>query len=335
MAEPGLSELVTTTQKDRQEILRDDITNNNAVLKSMKENDAMEMEDGGTTILEEMWYAENATFLRYSGGQILNTAYNPTMTSAEFEWKQFAGSVVITGLDARINSGPNAVIKLLKGRIKALEYTLQNNYNADILSDGTADSGKQIGGLKLIVAKIPTTGTVGGIDRSTTAGAFYRNFKFDTVNDTTSGAPGGVATTAANIKTYLNYCLNNTTRNQDRVKMLLMGQTHYAALQGATQAIQRIMDVRTANIGYPEMEYMGIPCYLGGGVNFGGETLVQADLTYGLNTAFLKMRTHKDANMEPLPKVQSINQDAEVAITVWMGNMTCSAPKLQFVMFDS
>lgn len=335
MAEPGLSEIITTTLRARQKVLRDNITNNNAVLKSMDEYGSLEKESGGRTILEEMFYAENATFLRYAGGQVLNTAYNPTMTSAEFDWKQFAAAVVITGLEERQNSGSEGVIKLLKSRVQACEYTLQNNYNSDILSDGTSDGGKQIGGLKLIISKTPTSGTVGGIDRNSTAGAFYRNFKFDTINDTTGGAPGGSATAVSNIKDYLTYCIVNTTRGTDKVKLLLQGQTHYRLLMGAMQAIQRISDPKKAASGFTNIEFEGIPCVLGGGVSFGGETLVQADLTYGINTEFLKLRVHKDADMEPLPEVQSINQDAKVQIMVWMGNMTCSAPKLQFVMFDS
>lgn len=335
MAEPGLSELITTTLRNRQQVLRDDISNNNAVIKSMMEYDGVEMEDGGRTIIEEMFYAENATFLRYDGGQILNTSYNPVMTSAEFDWKQFAAAVVITGKEERQNAGSEGVIKLLKSRIQAAEYTLKNNYNSDILSDGTADGGKQIGGLKLIVSKTPTTGTVGGIDRSTSGGIFYRNFKFDTINDTTGGAPGGVPTSAGNIKDYLTYCIINTTRETDRPKLLLQGKTHYRALMSAMQSIQRVTDAKSAMAGFTNIEFEGIPVVLGGGVSFGGESLVQDDLTYGLNTQFLKLRVHKDANMEPLPEVQSINQDAKVQIIVWMGNMTSSAPKLNFVMFDS
>lgn len=332
MPEPGLSEVVTTSLRNRQKVLRDDITNNNAVLLSMDKYDGMSEVDGGRTIIEEMAYAENGTFIRYDGGQVLNTAYNTTMTSAEFDFKQFAGAVVITGREERQNSGVERSINLLDGRIKALEYTLKNNYNSDVLSDGTADGGKQIGGLKLIVSKTPTSGSVGGIDRSTSGGAFYRNFKFATATDAPAS---GVATNVGNIKDYLTYCIINTTRGVDRVKLLLMGSTHYRLLMGAMQSIQRITDPKMASAGFTGIEFEGIPTVMGGGVSFGGESLVQDDLTYGLNTEFLKMRVHKDANMEPLPEVQSINQDAKVQITVWMGNMTSSAPRLNFVMFDS
>lgn len=335
MAEPGLSEIITTTLRKRQKVLRDNITNNNAILKSMDEEGSLEVEDGGRTILEEMFYAENGTFIRYDGGQVLNTSYNTTMTSAEFDWKQFAAAVVITGKDERMNSGAEGVIKLLKNRIKACEYTLENNYNSDLLSDGTSDSGKQIGGLALLVSKTPTSGTVGGIDRSATGGAFYRNFKFDVINDVSSGAPGGAATSSANIQSYLNWCFINTTRGVDRPNLLMMGNQHYAAFKGSMQSIQRIVEVGKANSGFKTLEYEGVPVVLGGGVSYGGESLLTTDRTYGLNTKFIKVREHKNARMEPLPEVQSINQDAKVQIVVWMGNATLSNAKAQFVMFDS
>lgn len=337
MAEPGLSEIVTTTLRRRRKVLTNNIENNNPVSRGMKEYDSFEMESGGRTLVDEVAYAENATVMHYNGGQVINTAYNPTMTAFEIEWKQFAGSVTINGREERENSGPEGVIKLLKGRIQNLEFSLENFFNADLISDGTGDGGLQIGGLKYWVSTTPTVGTVGGIDRSTAGGAFARNFKFDTVNDSTGGAPGGAATTAGTIRPYLNFCINSTTRMTDSVNLLLMGQSHFEMLQTTMQALQRITSDNTqkARSGYRMIDYEGIPTAMCGGINFGGETQLATDKTYGLNLRHTRMRIHRDAYMEPLADVQSINQDAKVQIVVFMGNMTCKFPKGNFVMFDS
>lgn len=336
MAEPGLSEYVTALQRNRQGILRDNISNNNYLHASMEEYDAIEYYSGGRSILEEMAYAENASFMRYYGAQPLNTSFNTTMTSAEFDHKQFAIAVSLTGREKRMNGGKEGVIDFVTARVKNAENTLDNKYQADMISDGTEDSGLQIGGLKLIVAKTPTN-TVGGINRNTAGGTFYKNLAFDTVNDTTAPEPGGVATSASTVRQYLDYCINSTTRGMDRVKILIMGQKHYQFLDTALQAMQRVTSEsgKSVKAGFETLRYKGIPVFMGGGVNFGGETQVQTDLTYGLNTKYLKMRVHRDADFEPLPNVHSINQDAEVKLMIWMGNMTCSAPALQFVMYDS
>lgn len=330
-SEPGLTEIITTTGRNRQKALRDSIKNNNFLVASMDEYDALEEEDGGRSLVEEMGFQENATFIRYASAQPFNTAYNPTMTSAEFDWKQFGCAVVINGREERMNSGSEAFIKLLSNRFKIAESTLENNYNADMLSDGTADSGLQIGGLKLIVAKT-NTNTVGNIDRSTTGGAFYKNLKVNTASDAPAS---GTATSASNIEDYYTYMILNTTRGMDRPKVIYAGDTHYRMLMKAMQSIQRIQDAKTATGGYQRLVYQGIPVEYGGGVSFGGESLLQADLSYFLNTKYLKMKVHKDANMEPLPEVQSINSEAKVQLIVWMGNMTCSNGKLQGVIYDS
>lgn len=331
-AEPGLSEIVTTIGRNRQKLLRDNITNNNFLVESMSQYDGLEEEDGGRTIIEEMSFQENSTFIRYSGAQLFNTSYNPTMTSAEFDWKQFGCAVVINGRESRMNSGSEAFIKLLTNRFKIAEATLENNYNSDMLSDGTSDSGLQIGGLKLIVAKTPTSGTVGSIDRSTTGGAFYQNFKFNTASDAPAS---GAATSASNIENYYTYSILKTTRGMDRPKVIYAGESHYRFLMSALQSIQRIQDTKVGTSGYQRLVYQGIPVEMGGGVSFGGESLLATDLSYFLNTKYLKMRVHQDANMEPLPEVQSINSEAKVQLIVWMGNMTCSNAKLQGVMYDS
>lgn len=334
--EPGLTELITTTLRRRRSVLTDNIENNNPVSRSMKEQGTFEMEDGGRTLVEEVSFDENDTVMAYEGSQVLNTAYNPTMTAFELEWKQFAGAVVINGREERQNSGRNGKINLLKNRITVLETSLENRFNADLISDGTGDGGLQIGGLKYWIPTTETTGTKGGIDVSTAAGAFAQNFAFDTVNDTTGGAPGGAAATATTIKQYLNWCINSTTRGIDRVKVLLAGQHHFELLQSAMQALQRITtETDVAKAGYPKLVYEGIPVFMCGGINFGGQTQVQTDRTYGVNTKWTKVRIHKDAYMEPLPDVQSINQDAKVQIVVFMGNMTSSFPRGNFVMFDS
>ncbi len=49
-----------------------------------------------------------------------------------------------------------------------------------------------------------------------------------------------------------------------------------------------------------------------------------------LNTKYLHFRSHKDRNMVPLGKNRTaINQDAEVAILAWAGNLTCSGSRYQ------
>lgn len=317
-------------------VLRDNIGNHIPVYRSMKENEGLESYSGGRSLVEEMSYAENATYQRYYNAQPLNTALNYTMTSAEFAHKQIAIAVVMSGLEKRMNAGPEAFIDLSASRYKIAEQSFLNNFEADLISDGTADNGLQIGGLKSIVSSTPTSGVVGGIDRSTAGGAFYRNLKFATTTDSTAPAPGGVATSAANVKDYYNYMINQLRRGSDRPTIILAGQAHYQFLQSALFAIQRITSEKNdVSAGFRELEYLGIPVVMSGGVIFGGQSYIATDRSYFLNTKYLKLRYHKDANMEPLEELRSINAEVWCQLIIWMGNLTCSNARLQGVMFDS
>jgi hypothetical protein len=71
-------------------------------------------------------------------------------------------AVSISGLEMIQNSGKERMIPLLESRIGNAERTMKNNLSNDCYSTGTADGGKQIGGLQLLVADVGNSGVVGG-----------------------------------------------------------------------------------------------------------------------------------------------------------------------------
>jgi hypothetical protein len=186
MASPNVSEIATTTLRNRTGKLADNVTNNNAILSRMNRRGTIKPVSGGRTILQELEYAENVTYQRYSGYEVLNISPSDVFTAAEFDWKQIAVNVTMSGLEQLQNSGVDAIIDLLASRIKNAEKTMQNGVAEDLYSNGTASSGKQIGGLQLLVADDPTSGTVGGINRLTWE--FWRNQKFQATVDGASAA---------------------------------------------------------------------------------------------------------------------------------------------------
>jgi hypothetical protein len=330
MAEPGLSELITTTIENRTGIIQDNVTNHNIVASQLKEYGQIKKGVSGRTLLAEMSYDENGTFIRYNGAQALNISSNPVLTSAEFIPKQFAVAVVMNGREMRQNAGEEGIIDLAESRIKVAEATLENNYNADCFSDGTADGGLQIGGLKLLISKTPTTGTVGGINRALAGSAFYRNYKFDTATDWAGGA-----TSAVNIKELYGKVQDNTQQNMNGPKYAIAGKTHYAYVRQASQAIQILTDPKLAKLGFKNTIFCEMPVVLGSSINFGGQTLIQDDLTYFIDPKSIHMKIYKGANFERLEKLQSINQDAWAQLIIWMGNFTLDRAATNGVLFDS
>ncbi len=327
--EPGLSELVTTTLRNRTKVLKDNITNNNVVFAKGKEFGMFEAVSGGRTLIEEQMFDENDSFMWYQGSELLNTSYNPTLTAPEFNWKQAAVAVTASGLEQRQNSGAEGIIKLVSSRLKVAESTMQNQINSSVFGDGTAAGGKSIGGLDLLVAKNPIN-VVGGIDRNTAGGAYYKNYFYGVV------ANLGVAASAANIKQITNLAKIGTTRGNDGANLIIAGNNYYNYFLQAAQATQMLTtDATLAKLGYENIVFSGIPVALGGGVNFGGQALVGDNEMYMLNLKYIKLKYHKDCFMDPLEERLSINQDAMIKYLAFMGNMTMSIGKLQARVFDS
>lgn len=64
MASPNLSEIVTTTLRNRSKKLADNVSNNTALLFKLKQNGNVKKVGGGRTIVQELEYAENGTYKR-------------------------------------------------------------------------------------------------------------------------------------------------------------------------------------------------------------------------------------------------------------------------------
>jgi len=315
MASPNYSEIATTTLVHRSKKLADNVSKNNALLYRLSEKGNIKEISGGRTIVRELEYAENGTFTRYSGYDTVSIAPSDVFSAAEFDWKQAAVAVSMSGLEELMNSGPDAVIDLLESRIKNAEKTMMNNIAVDCYSDGTASGGKQIGGLQLLVADTPTSGTVGGINRATWS--FWRNI-----------AVSGTFTSAG-IQAGLNSMYAQTVRGKDQIDLYLADNTAWIAYLASLQAIQRITTDKVAMAGFQSLKFMGGDFVLDGG--YGGGS--PSSHVYGLNTDYIYYQPHRDRNMVPLnPDRFSTNQDAMIKLIGFAGNMTLSNAFVQAVL---
>lgn len=218
------------------------------------------------------------------------------------------------------NSGKEKMIDLLESRIKNAERTFMNNMSTDIYSDGTADSGKQVGGLQLLIADTPESGTVGGINRATYA--FWRNKEYDFSDN--SATPG-----TATIQTAMNQLYLNCSRGTDRPDLIVADNTYFRYYWESLQANQRFTNDKLAAAGFDNLKFMGADVVFDGGQ--GGAC--PANRMYFLNTNYIFLRPHKDRNMVPLdPDRFAVNQDAMVKLIGWAGNMTISNSALQGVI---
>jgi hypothetical protein len=341
MAFPNLSDIVTTTLRSRTGVLQDNVSRNNALLARLNKKGKMKPFTGGRTIVQEMDYSNNSTFTWYSGYQTVNINPSQVFTAAEFPIRQAALAVSISGLEEIQNDGDNAIIDLLDSRIENAERTFMNGLSNGIYGDGSVAS--SIGGLQLLVASSPSTGIVGGIDRS--QWPFFRNQAFSAITN------GGQAANAANILGYMDSMYLQLCRGRDFPDLIVADNNMYRYYMQSLQAIQRISSDSGApelgEAGYQSLKYMNADVVLDGGYQGQATDPIPYQLSsstsavggaptnfmYFLNTNYLYWRPSSKRNMVPLsPDRFSVNQDAMVRLLGWAGNMTISNSFLQGVI---
>jgi hypothetical protein len=314
MAFPNVSDIVATTIEKRSKKIQDNVTKNNAFLTWVKNRGNIREISGGSVIYEELAFAENANAGWYSGYDLLPVSAQDVLSAAQYDIKQAAVPVTISGLDELKNDGPERMIDLMESRMGVAESTMMNLIAAALYSDGTAAGGKQLVGLDLAVPIVPTTGTYGGIDRS--VWQFWRS-KSTTI----------ASLTTTTVQPAMNAMWASLVRGMDRPDLILMDSAWWQIYTGSLQSLQRFSSPAKANLGFPTIQFMDADCVLDGGI--GGFATLRT--CYMLNTKFMHYRPHRRRNMVPLSpnRRYSVNQDAEVQILAFAGNMTSSGTQYQ------
>lgn len=338
MATPNTSfgDLLATTINSYSAEAADNLTKNSPFLDHLRKKGRVK--SGGVQLTETIMYASAGNVKRYSGFDVIDVGVNNSHSVATYDWKQYASPVAISGLEMTQNSAKEQIKSLLTGRVDASMAGLKNLISDDMFSNGTADGGKQIGGTQLLVASAPTSGTVGGIDRS--SNTFWQNVVFDATTN------GGAATTAANITTYLARLYQRLTRNGESPDIILLDDYYYSLYE------QAVMDKQwfenggegSADFAFGAYKFKGARVYCAGG--FQGPDSTPFDGTvaggipyqtgYMLNTSTIRLRTAEGRNFQTIGngKRISTNQDAEVQLIGWTGNLTMNCAFLNGTLVE-
>ncbi len=317
MAIPNSSytELITTTLDNYRDTLADNILNHNPLLARLNRKGNADPAEGGVKLLENLKYAENGTVLWYSGYEQLSTEASDVLTSANFDWKQLNANVTMSGLEELQNASKQQVHNLLKARIQVCETTLQNTVAAALFYANTENGGKAIGGLQHLVADLPTSGTVGGISR--TSDSWWRNQYYDFSVE-------GVTASATTIQHAMNRQHLRTLRGTDKIDFWVAGETYFNYFEESLQPNQRFMSAGKGEAGFDSYKYKSADVFF--------DSNCSSTRLYGLNTDYLHFRPHASRNFITMKSRQSVNQDATVVPMFWAGNMTVSNSSLQTVI---
>ena len=315
MAFPNVSDIIATTIENRTKEIQDNVTKNNALFAQLQMKKRVKTVSGGVKIFQEISFQANPNASWYSGYDTLPTGAADVITAAEFPFRQAACPVTFSGLEMLQNTGKEEFIDLTEARLGVAEASMGNLLGAGAYSDGTGFGGKQIIGMDLAVPVNPATGVYGNIDRS--VWAFWRS----------QVRTAGSAITTATVQTEMNAIWAQLVRGSDRPDLCIMDPVWWQTYVASLQLLQRFSGTETGKLGFPTVKFFDADVVLDGGI--GGFATTKT--AYWLNSKYLYYRPHAQRNMVPLEpnKRVSTNQDAQVQILAWAGNITCSGAQFQ------
>lgn len=276
----------------------DNIFDGLRTLQAIRDMGGKATADGGQSIVVQLEYAENATAEWIGAYGPYNLNPQDILTSAQFNWKQIAGSVILTDEEQVQNSGAQRLAPLIDIKIKNLQKSLRSRMNEALFNAGS-DTLAPVG----LEAAILTTGTYGGISR--TDNAWWRA----NVESTTE---------ALNIPRMVTM-YNDCSHNLDYPKIIVTTQALYERYEALAQAYQEIQHPGTggvADLGFEHLRFKGRPLIW--------DDDVPSGTMYFLNPDYFKIYHHPDWEFRPMPVQRPANQPLEVHIVSWFGAFAAS-----------
>lgn len=312
--------LVSTTLKNYTPKIEDNLFKNVTLLYWLKEAGHIEKVNGGEQIVEPLLYEANSTVGSYAGYDNILTTPQDGITSAVYDWKQYAVSIAISGIEEAKNRGESAVMSLLKAKIDQAEMSLTDGMNTMLYGDGTGNSSKNWNGLKSFIEAAATgsqTISPGGIASSNTNAAGQR-WWVNQYKDATGAALD--AFTIADMSNIYNSCSNGRIKPD----FILTTQNAWERYEGLLQPNLRYQNTKAADAGFENLLYKSAPVMWDAG-------LTEAKM-YFLNSQFLKLKVHSDVWLKNTPFEKPHGQDARYSQILCYGNLVTSNRRYLGVM---
>ena len=298
----NFDDILSTTLKNYVPKLTDNIFSARPLFYALTNGQTIRRISGGAKIVVPVIMAKNTTAASYSGADTIAVDAQTGISAAEYDWKQYAATVTINGIEEAQNNGEAQIIDLLEGKIMQTEETIIENMNTMLWGLGTGNSGKDWHGVAQLV---DSAGTVGGIDPTASG-----NGNWASTETAATGSPANL-TIAQMAKLY-----NDISVGNDQPTIVMATQTGYEAYEALLQPQLRYSDASVADAGFQNLLFKGAP------VTFDGSCT--ANTMYMLNTKYLRLVAHNDVWFKPTPFVRPTNQDARFAQILCYGNLTVS-----------
>lgn len=294
-ANSNFDNLLSTTLANYRDQLTDNIFTARPLTYTLMEKGRIRMLNGGTKIVEPLIYGLNDTVGSYGGYDTINLAPQQGISAAEYEWKQYAASISISGIEEAKNNGEQEIINLLEAKIMQAEESMREGFNTMFFGDGTGNSSKNWNGLGNLVE---SGNTVGNIDSSTYT--WWKSYEENTAT----------ALTLAQMST----AYNSVSVGNDHPDTLLTTQTLFEKYEALLQPNLRYTDTKTADAGFQNLLFKAAPVMY--------DTGCTAGTFYFLNSKYLTLVGHTSKWFDQTAFVRPEDLDARYALIMCYGNLT-------------
>jgi len=295
MSNPNFDALLSTTLANYRDQLTDNVFTDRVLTNHLMSKGRIRMVNGGTKIVEPLIYGQNSTVASYSGYDPIALTAQTGITAAEYEWKQYAASIAISGIEEAKNNGEQEIINLLEAKIMQAEESMREGFNTMFFADGTGNSNKDWNGLGNLVE---SGNTVGGINSST-----YSWWASKEEN-----------TSAALTLAQMSSLYNNVSVGNDHPDLLLTTQTLYEKYEALLQPNLRYTDTKTADAGFQNLLFKAAPVMY--------DVHCTAGVFYMLNSKYLTLVGHSGKWFSQTSFISPEDVDARYALIMCYGNLT-------------
>ena len=253
----------------------------------------------GNKIVQPLLYGETSAKGTFEDTDVFSAPTRDGITAAEFDWKQYYASIMISGIEIAKNSGPEAILSLLKARLRQAELSIAKDMNAMLFADGTGNGGKDFSGLANAIAD---DNTFGGIDRSDGGNVWWR------ANEVAQGG----ALALGEMRT----AYNNIMDGVEKADVIVTTQVIHEAYEALMDDTVRHESTKLGDLGFDNLMFKSAP------VVFDRDCTAQT--MYFLNTEYIELVSLDGKWFDVSDWLRPTNQDVQYKNILLYGNLTVS-----------
>lgn len=306
------SDILSTTMHNYRKTLTDNIWNSRPLLNYYMSNGRMRTVNGGISIVEPVIYSEG-DFAAYEEWDQITVTPKATATAAQFNWKQLATTIAISGLEEAQNNAKEQMVNLLEAKIMQAEMTLKSKLNEMLY--GTYGGGDAANGFTGLPTLVDATGTVGGINSAVET---WWAAKEDT----------GAASTAAVLESKLRTLYNSASdAGNDRCDAIFTNAYGFEFFESTLTPQVRYTDTAKANLGFQNLMFKNVPMFWDFDCSGGTEGTKATDSAsyYGLNSKYIGVAIHADRNFKQSPFTDNLSGSVSSSASAGVGSASAYA----------